>query len=54
MKRADIIIVSKTPAFFSPLERKRIMKEIKPFPYQKIYFSTIVYKDFIPFGTNLN
>jgi tetraacyldisaccharide 4'-kinase len=50
MKRADIIVVSKTPQFFSPLERKRIMKEIKPQPYQKIYFSTIVYSDFIPFG----
>ncbi len=50
MKRADIIVVSKTPQFFSPLERKRIMKEIKPQPYQKIYFSTIVYGDFLPFG----
>jgi tetraacyldisaccharide 4'-kinase len=50
MKRADIIIVSKTPQFFSPLERKRIIKDINPQPYQKIYFSTIVYGDFIPFG----
>lgn len=50
MRRADIIIVTKTPQIFSPLERKRIMKDIRPQPYQHIYFSTIVYGDFIPFG----
>ncbi|HEU4718132.1 MAG TPA: tetraacyldisaccharide 4'-kinase [Bacteroidia bacterium] len=49
-RRADVIVVTKTPQMFSPLERKRIMKEIRPEPYQKIYFSTIVYGDFIPFG----
>jgi tetraacyldisaccharide 4'-kinase len=47
--RADIIVVTKTPDFFSPLERKRIMKEIKAQPYQKIYFSKIVYGEFVPF-----
>jgi tetraacyldisaccharide 4'-kinase len=51
-RRADIIIVTKTPDFFSPLERKRIMKEIKAQPYQKIYFSKIVYGDFIPLPTS--
>jgi tetraacyldisaccharide 4'-kinase len=48
--RADIIVVTKTPDFFSPLERKRIIKEIAAQPYQKIYFSKIVYGEFIPFG----
>ncbi|HLG03025.1 MAG TPA: tetraacyldisaccharide 4'-kinase [Bacteroidia bacterium] len=48
--RADIIIVTKTPQIFSPLERKRIIKEINPQPYQKLYFSTIIYKDFVPIG----
>ncbi|MEO5642744.1 MAG: tetraacyldisaccharide 4'-kinase [Bacteroidia bacterium] len=48
--RADIIVVTKTPDFFSPLERKLIIKEIKPQPYQKVYFSKIVYGEFIPFG----
>lgn len=50
VRRADIIVVTKTPDFFSPLERKRIIKEIKGQPYQKIYFSKIVYGEFIPFG----
>lgn len=47
-KRADIIIVTKTPEMFSPLERKRIMKELKPEAYQKIFFSTIRYGNLIP------
>jgi tetraacyldisaccharide 4'-kinase len=42
-KRADIIIVTKTPEMFSPLERKRIMKEMRAEAYQRIYFSTIRY-----------
>ncbi|CAN5166302.1 tetraacyldisaccharide 4'-kinase [soil metagenome] len=52
VNRADIIVVTKTPDFFSPLERKVIIKEIKPKPYQKIYFSKIVYSEFIPFNKN--
>lgn len=47
-KRADIIIVTKTPEMFSPLERKRIMKEIRPEAYQKIFFSTIRYGNLLP------
>jgi tetraacyldisaccharide 4'-kinase len=48
--RADIIIVTKTPNIFSPLERKRIMRELNPLPHQQIYCSTIRYGDFIPLG----
>ncbi len=49
VRRADIIIVTKTPDFFSPLDKKRIIKEIKAQAYQKIYFSKIVYGEFVPF-----
>lgn len=49
-KRADIIIVTKTPPMFSPLERKRIIKDLRPQPYQRVYFSYIRYGDFVPFG----
>jgi len=52
IRRADIIIVTKTPQLFSPLERKRIIKKISPQPYQKVYFSTIVYGHFVPFGNS--
>ncbi len=41
--RADVIIVTKCPAGISKAEREQIIAEIKPFPYQKVYFSTIQY-----------
>lgn len=47
-KRADIIVVTKTPEMFSPLERKRIMKEMRAEAYQKIFFSTIRYGNLVP------
>jgi tetraacyldisaccharide 4'-kinase len=48
MKRADIIIVTKTPVLFSPLERRRILREINPLAHQQVYFSTIRYGEFLP------
>ncbi len=41
--RADIIIVSKCPWNLTPAESEKIIKEIAPYSYQKIYFSTIQY-----------
>jgi tetraacyldisaccharide 4'-kinase len=41
--RADIIIVTKCPHNISEEKRKEITDEIKPFRYQKIYFSEIQY-----------
>ncbi|HEY0030403.1 MAG TPA: tetraacyldisaccharide 4'-kinase [Bacteroidia bacterium] len=48
IKRADIIIITKCPQILLPIERKRLMEEIKPLPHQKVYFSYIKYGDFIP------
>jgi tetraacyldisaccharide 4'-kinase len=42
-KRANIIIVSKCPPVLSPEIRGEIIKEIKPFPHQKLYFSYYQY-----------
>lgn len=42
-KRANIIIVTKTPSVLSPYERERILNSIKPSPYQKVLFSYIKY-----------
>lgn len=42
-KRADIIIVSKCKPDLSVAERDDLIKEIKPFPTQKIYFTSIAY-----------
>lgn len=47
-KRADIIIVTKAPANLVPIEKRNIIKDLKPRPYQRVYFSYITYGDFIP------
>ena len=41
--RADIIIVTKCRLNISKAERQKIVEEIKPFKYQKVYFSAIQY-----------
>lgn len=46
--RADVIIVTKCPNILLPIERKRIISEIKPQPYQRVYFSYIKYGDILP------
>ncbi len=42
-QRADIIIVTKCPAHLQALEQEKIISEIKPYKYQKVYFSAIQY-----------
>lgn len=42
-KRADLILVTKCPASLSPNTCESIRKEIKPAPYQTVYFSTFAY-----------
>ena len=41
--RADIIVVTKCPLDISKTERGKIIEEINPFKYQKVYFSAIQY-----------
>jgi tetraacyldisaccharide 4'-kinase len=55
VRRADIIIVTKCPTILLPIERKRLISEIKPLPHQKVYFSYIKYGNFVSLnseGTN--
>lgn len=47
-KRADIIVVTKTPRIFSPIVRKQLLEEIKPYPGQLVCFSYINYLPFKP------
>lgn len=47
-KRADIIVVTKTPSLLSPLEKRRLRDELAPMTYQKLYFSYVNYGDFVP------
>lgn len=46
-RRADLIIVTKCPADISNEERQKIMQNIKPLPYQRVFFSQ--YKYFTPY-----
>lgn len=50
-KRADIIIVSKTPVVLSPFTRRRFEEEMKIKPFQKLLFSKIEYDGFIDLNT---
>lgn len=42
-RRADIIIVSKTPPFFSPLEKRLLRERIQNYAAQKVFFSYMVH-----------
>ncbi|NVO20601.1 MAG: tetraacyldisaccharide 4'-kinase [Bacteroidetes bacterium] len=47
-KRANIIVVSKTPRIFSPLVRRQLLEDLKPHDHQLVCFSFIDYEDWIP------
>ncbi len=53
IKRADIVIVSKTPSDIAPIKKRIIQKELKLFPYQKLFFTTQVYGDLVPLNPQL-
>jgi tetraacyldisaccharide 4'-kinase len=44
-KRADIIVVSKSPGDFDGKEKAEILQKLHPLPQQKVYFSSITYED---------
>jgi len=41
--RADIIVVTKTPQYATGIEIRSVIKDIKPLPYQQLFFSYINY-----------
>jgi tetraacyldisaccharide 4'-kinase len=52
MRRADIILITKTPENISPIQRRLIVKEIDKSPYQNLYFTSFRYKSPVPVFTN--
>jgi len=44
-KRADVIVVTKTPRIFSPISKRRLIGDLRPDPHQHILFSYIRYSD---------
>jgi tetraacyldisaccharide 4'-kinase len=47
-RRADIIIVTKTPKVLSPITRRNLVKELKPERHQKLFYSYIGYEEPVP------
>ncbi len=47
-KRADIIVVTKTPKVFSPFTRRRLTEIINPKPGQSLHFSYLKYGNMTP------
>jgi tetraacyldisaccharide 4'-kinase len=48
MRRADIILITKSPEDISPIQRRLIVKEIDKAPYQNLYFTSFIYKTPVP------
>jgi len=48
MRRANIILITKSPMDMSPIQRRLIVKEIAKAPYQNLYFTSITYKSPVP------
>lgn len=44
-KRADIILVTRTPQNLLDVEKKMVIKKINPLPHQKVFFSSVVYDE---------
>ena len=47
MKRADIIIITKSPDILLPIERNRILSKFDLLPHQQIFFSYYKYGEFV-------
>jgi tetraacyldisaccharide 4'-kinase len=52
MRRADMILITKSPENISPIQRRIIVKEIDKSPYQNLYFTAFNYKPPVPVFTN--
>jgi tetraacyldisaccharide 4'-kinase len=54
MRRADIILITKSPENISPMQRRLIVKEINKAPYQNLFFTSLRYKEPVPVFENNN
>lgn len=46
-KRADLIVVTKTPKDLSEAEKKAIVEKLKPMGHQRVFFSYLEYEDLV-------
>ncbi|WP_207422336.1 tetraacyldisaccharide 4'-kinase [Desertivirga brevis] len=47
-KRAQVIVITKTPSTLTMQERERVIERIRPFNHQKVFFSFLDYGNLIP------
>ncbi len=48
IKRADIILITKSPETITPIQQRLIFKEIQKAPYQELFFTSLTYKNPLP------
>lgn len=48
VRRANIIIITKCPSEITPITRRIIEKDVKLFPYQELFFTTMIYGSLTP------
>ena len=48
MRRADILLITKSPETISPIQRRLIVKEVDKAPYQNLYFTSLTYHTPMP------
>jgi len=51
-RRANIILITKSPKDIKPIERRIIFNKLKVFPFQHVYFTTFDYGDLVPLFTD--
>jgi tetraacyldisaccharide 4'-kinase len=49
-KRADILVITKSPADLSEAERIKVTEHLKPYPHQRVFFSYLKYENLISFN----
>jgi tetraacyldisaccharide 4'-kinase len=47
-RRADLIVVTKTPKVFSPITRRNLVKELNPERHQQLFYSYVAYESPVP------
>jgi len=52
IRRADIILITKTPESISPIQQRLFISRIEKLPYQNLYFTAIKYKKPVPVFDN--
>jgi tetraacyldisaccharide 4'-kinase len=48
VRRADMIVVTKTPKVFSPITRRNLIKELNPDRHQQLFYSYVAYENPVP------